>query len=268
MSLGTQCIHLLTFTGVGPEVQDGAGRSLHEHAGTLKDDGEGTTVRGPVTVSEPGLPDRTPPANVDMNDGDPALWAWRIREKQSGNKGGPTWQTTESGLAVGSFSLQQDWQNVTVDPAELGDETTGILQSQTDPFEAPNCYFGEPEIDEYLGELNPINKKLEESELAGEDGLVSEVEVGLSSGGETMMPDRYQATVVCEGEELIVRGNLDQSGDDPVLRGTEETPMVVGFGDTQHQADQLRAKAKKELAIGIGIVTIALILAVITVLWS
>lgn len=56
---------------------------LHAHADRLEDAGEGTTIRGPVTVSQPGLPDRTPPADADANDGDPAFWAWRVREKRA-----------------------------------------------------------------------------------------------------------------------------------------------------------------------------------------
>ena len=239
---------------------------LHEHADRLEDAGEGTTVRGSVTVSEPGLPDRTPPADADANDGDPALWAWRVREKRARKNSSSTWRTTDSGLAVGSFSLRQDWQDVTVDPTSLTDETTGVLQGEPDPFEAPNCYLGEPAVDEYLGELDPINKRLEKWGLTGDDGLFSGFEFTVSSGRNTMTPDRYQATVVREDDELLVRGKLDESGEDPVLRGTEEIPMVVAVGDLERRADQLRATAKRELATGIGIVAIAFIIAAIAVL--
>ncbi|MCU4744348.1 hypothetical protein OB955_23870 [Halobacteria archaeon AArc-m2/3/4] len=239
---------------------------LHEHADKLEDGGEGTTAHGPVTVSEPGLPDRMPPADADANGGDPALWAWRVREKRSKNQGGSTWRTTESGLAVGSFSLRQDWQDVTVDGDSLADDAVGVLQGQADPFEAPNCYLGDPEIDEYLGELDPVNKRLEQWGLTGEDGLVSGVEFTISSGRKTMTPDRYQATVVREGDELLVRGELDESGEGSILRGTEEVPMVVAVGDLERRADRIRTKAKRELATGIGIVIVALVIAAVAVL--
>ena len=239
---------------------------LHAHADRLDDDGEGTTVRGPVTVSEPGLPDRTPPAEADANDGDPALWAWRVRQKRSRKQGGSTWRTADSGLAIGSFSLRQDWQDVTVDPTALIDETTGVLQGETDPFEAPNCYFGEPAVDEYLGELDPINKRLEKWGLTGDDGLLSGFEFTISSGRQTMTPDRYQATVVREDDDLLVRGVLDESGEKPVLRGTEDVPMRVAVGNLEQQAEQLRSTAKRELATGIGIVGIALVIAAIAIL--
>jgi len=239
---------------------------LHAHADRLEDAGEGTTIRGPVTVSEPGLPDRTPPTDVNANDGDSAFWAWRIREKRARKNSSSTWRTTDSGLAVGSFSLRQDWKDVTVDTASLTDETTGVLQGNTDPFEAPNCYLGEPAVDEYLGKRDPINRQLKKWGLAGDDGLLSGFEFTVSSGRQTMTPDRYQATVVREGDELLVRGQLDEAGEKPVLRGTEALPMVVAVGDLQRRADQLQRKAKKELVTGIGIIAVAVGIAAVAVL--
>lgn len=240
--------------------------NLDNYANTLEDDGEGTTVRGPLTVSEPGLPERTPPANADTNDGDPALWAWRVREKRARKNSSSTWRTTDSGLAVGSFSLRQDWQDVTVDTASLTDETTGVLQGNPDPFEAPNCYLGEPAIDEYLGKRNLINRQLEKWGLTGDGGLLSGFEFTVSSGGKTMTPDRYQATVIREDDELLVRGQFDESGDKPVLRGTDTLPMIVADGDLQRRATQLRKKSKKELITGVGLIAVAVGIAAVAVL--
>ncbi|GAB6878136.1 hypothetical protein JCM17823_04100 [Halorubrum gandharaense] len=238
------------------------------HADRLHDDGAGTTVHGPVSVSKPGLPDRTPPADADTNDGDPALRAWRVREKvkRSGNRSGTKWRTADSGLAVGEFSISQEWEDIVVDADTFVDPDVGVLGGNADPFEAPNCYLGEPGEDVLLGELDPINKRLRKWGLTGKDGILSGFEFTISSGRKTMSPDRYQATIVRDGDELLVRGELDESGDEPVLRGTEAVPMLVTIGDLEEKAEQLRQSARKEAAVGIVIVLFAVLVAASTLL--
>jgi len=222
------------------------------HADQLRDDGSGTTVRGPVSVSKPGLPDRTPPAEADTNDGDPALWAWRVREKvnRGGNRSGTKWRTADSGIAVGEFSISQEWEDVSIDPDTLGDPDVGVLGGNADPFEAPNCYLGEPEEDVLLGELDPINKRLRKWGLTGDDGVLSGFEFTISSGRKTMNPDRYQATIVRDGDELLVRGELDESGDELVLRGTEAVPMLVAVGDLKQRASNSDSVRERKQPLG------------------
>ena len=239
---------------------------LATHAERLDDDGAGTTVRGPVSVTTPGLPDRTPPAEADTTDGDPALWAWRVREKRSKNRGGSTWRTAESGLAVGEFSIAQDWNEIAVDPDALTDEGTGLLRGESDPFEASTLSLGDPAFDVRLGDLDPINARLERWGLTGEDGILSGFEVTLSSGRRTMTPDRYQATVVRDGDELLVRGELDETGDDPVLRGTEDVPMLAAVGDLEERAERLHRQARRTAITGIAIVGFAVLLGGLTLL--
>ena len=48
----------------------------------LYDESETTTIHGPVSVAEPAIPEQMLPADVDANDGDPAVWAWRVRIKE------------------------------------------------------------------------------------------------------------------------------------------------------------------------------------------
>jgi len=238
------------------------------HADRLRDDGVGTTVHGPVSVSKPGLPDRTPPADADTNDGDPALWAWRVREKvkRGGKRGGAKWRTADSGLAVGDFSVSQEWEDVSIDPATLVAPDVGALAGNADPFEAQNCYLGEPEEDVLLGELDPINKRLQKWGLTGDDGILSGFEFTISSGRKTMSPDRYQATIVRDGDELLVRGELDESGDELVLRGTEEIPMLIAVGNLEEKADRLRQRVRKRSAVGGALVLFAVLLAASTLL--
>ncbi|AXR76292.1 hypothetical protein AArcMg_4155 (plasmid) [Natrarchaeobaculum sulfurireducens] len=239
---------------------------LHEHGEQLEDSGTGTTARGPVSVTAPGRPDRAPPAEVETTDGEPALWAWRVRSKHAKRRGGSAWRTSDSGLAIGEFSLRQDWEDITIDTDSLLDEEVGVLQGHTDPFEAPNCYLGEPKLDVLLGELDPINKLLERWGLTGDDGLLSELEITISSGRKTMTPDRYQATVIRDGDELLVQGELDETGDTPVLRGTENVPMLVAVGNLEKRAEQIKKQARRKAITGVGIIGFGCLVAAIAVL--
>lgn len=239
---------------------------LATHAERFDDDGIGTTVRGPVSVTTPGLPDRTPPAEADTTDGDPALWAWRVRTKQKKNRRGSTWRTTDHGLAIGAFSITQEWNEVAVDADALVDDDTGLLRDEPDPFEAANLYLGDPAVDVRLGDLDPINARLERWGLTGEDGLLGGLEVTIGSGRSTMTPDRYQATVVRDGDELLVRGELDETGEHPVLRGTEDVPMVVAVGDLEERAERIRRQARRTAITGVVILGAAAVFAALAVL--
>lgn len=243
--------------------------TLADDRNELHDDEGTTTVRGPVTVSKPAVPDRAPPADADSTDGQPALWAWRIRRKErrgSGKRGRTRWRTVEGGLAVGEFAIRESGEDVRVDAESMQSNDTGLLDGGFDPFEASNLYLGDPEEEIPLGELDPINRRLERWGLTGEDGLLSGWEVTMSIGRQTMTPDRYQATIVREGQELLVHGELDETDETPVLRGTAETPLVVALGDLEETAGRIRSDARKKAAIGVGVLAIAIVIAAAGVL--
>lgn len=81
--------------------------SQPEGIGTL---GEETTIRGPVTVTNPAVPERPPPEPIGDSDDPAALWAWRVQRKvhSSGDHSRSRWETVESGVAVGEFTVEQD----------------------------------------------------------------------------------------------------------------------------------------------------------------
>ncbi|WP_226004639.1 hypothetical protein [Natrinema salinisoli] len=215
------------------------------------------TISGPVHVLEPASPTRTGP---DPNGGDSAaLWAWRVRQKEStGN--GSRWRTAESELAVGEFAVDHSWDRVRVDA------TTLATDADDDPFDSSGLFLGDPDIESYLGDLGPVNRFLEQTGLASEDGVVSDLEFTVSVGGKTTMPDKYQATVVRDGDELVVRGELTETGDGYVLRGTEETPLVVATGSLEEQREQVRSEVRLRQAAGGMLVGLGLLVAVIAVL--
>jgi len=219
--------------------------------------GETTILRGPVAVTDPANPQRSPPQEVAESVTSPALWAWRVRHKvDTGGEGHDThWRTTEGGLAVGEFTVQQDWDRVRVDNDWLTNE---IANTETnDPFETPNLYLGEPESDIPLGKLNPLNRLLERLGLSGDDGILTNWEASISFGGETTSPDRYQSTVIQDGEELLVRGELVETDAGLVLHGTDETPLAVATGDLEQKAQRLRSKALQQGGFGLLLVILA-----------
>jgi len=48
----------------------------------------------------------------------------------------------------------------------------------------------------------------------------------LSLGRKTATPDKYEATVIREDDELLARGSLDQSDESATLNGTDRLPLV------------------------------------------
>lgn len=229
--------------------------------------GSESTIRGPVHVTEPASPART---GADLADGDvpaiadgegsPALWAWRVRRK--GRTGGPNgetrWRTVDGGLAVGAFAIDHGWDRIRVDAAGLTDEEA----DPDDPFDSSWLYLGDPETSVYLGDLDPVNRFLDRTGLADEGGIISDLEVSISVGGKTNWPDKYQATVVRAGDELVVRGELTETDDGYVLRSTEETPLVIASGDLETKANRLRSKARTRRLAGLGLLALGSIIAV------
>lgn len=215
------------------------------------------TVSGPARVLEPASPTRTGPES----DGDDsaALWAWRVRRKENAPNG-TRWRTAEAELAVGEFAVDHSWDRVRVDA------TTLATDADDDPFDSPALFLGEPAEETYLGDLGPVNRFLERTGLAGEDGVISDLEVNVSVGGKTTMPDKYQATVVGDGDELVVRGELTETADGYVLRGTDETPLVIAAGCLEEQRKQVRTSVRLRRAGGGIFVGLGLLVAVLAVL--
>ncbi|ELY85395.1 hypothetical protein [Natrinema altunense] len=219
--------------------------------------GDETTISGRVRVSDPATPTRTGP-DSDGNES-AALWAWRVRRKRP-SANGSQWRTAEAELAVGEFAVDHSWDRVRVDAATLA------LDADDDPFDSSALFLGDPATESYLGDLGPINRFLERTGLADEDGLVSDLEFNVSVGGKTTMPDKYQATVVRDGDEVVVRGELTETADGYVLRGTEETPLVIATGTLETQREQVRSEIRVQQAAGGILVGLGLLVAVLAVL--
>ncbi|NUC74193.1 hypothetical protein HTZ84_18105 [Haloterrigena sp. SYSU A558-1] len=224
-------------------------------AGRLEPGGE-ATISGPVSVLESASPERTGPESNGTDAA--ALWAWRLRRKEGAKKNNG-WRTVEGELAVGEFTVDHGWDRVRVDAEALSTQVD-------DPFDSSQSFLDEPETDVYLGELDPINRFLERHGFADEGGIVSDVEVSISVGGKTTMPDKYQATVVRDGDELIVRGDLIETADGYVLRGSDETPLSIAAGDLQNQEDRLRSEVRMRKAVSGVCFGLGVLVAILAVL--
>jgi hypothetical protein len=230
--------------------------------------GDEDTVEGTVTVTEPADPGREPPDGPDGGVGTPALWAWRVQEehKRPGGQGGAeySWETLESGLAVGEFAIEDGWDEVRVDPTSLPPGTNGQTdggagapsEGNSDPIESDQFHFEDPEIEQYLGEPGLLDS------LGGDFGPFEDVEFRFNVGSETSARDRYQAAVIEEGDELFVRGVRERAGDDELIRGTDDTPLVLAEADLEAKAGRMRKKARNRVAIaGVMIAFAAVLLA-------
>lgn len=213
------------------------------------------TGSGLLDVSAPATPEQSPPPEFD-GDGSPGLWAWRVRRKVSvAGQQRPQWTTADGGLAVGEIAVRRNGDRVRIDHAWLTGEG-GTLDGLVDPFETPFLCIGKPDASLPLGRLDPMTQRLERWAIGGEDGILNEIGFSRPDRG-SMTPDRYQATVLREGDEIAVYGALDESGEEPVLRGTDESPLVLVFGEPKAKLSALRGAVFRRAGIGAALLLVA-----------
>lgn len=239
---------------------------------------QGVTVSGPLEVSKPAEPQRLPPDAVDDNsDGRPALWLWRVRRerKNTGSSRGSstTWETVESGVAAGTFAIRENWDRIEIDASSVATTTHdkarkavsgGPTSSEdydpaNDPFDGEHFYVGKPEIEVALGEPSLPQRVVDKY-------LPFDLNMTLSLGRKTATPDKYEATVIREGDELLARGSLDRNDESATLNGTDRVPLVFVKGDPDQRATQYRHTAYKQLAVGLAFVLLGLGLALSIIL--
>lgn len=223
-------------------------RRLSELAGdggTARTDAGATveTVEGPVGVDSPAEPERRPPAHYDPDDpadAAPALWAWRVRRERD-TDAGSNWVTVESGLAVGEWTIREDWEHVRVDAERLVDDVD-------DPFAAERLFLGDPEIDVYVEERDGLLDK-----LGGDYGPLEDVEISVGVGTRTTTPNKYQATVIREGDAVLARGHRDERDGEEVLHGGAEGELELAVGALGDRAERLSRAARTRAIVGASV---------------
>jgi len=151
------------------------------------------TVSGPVHVLEPTSPTRTGPQPSRGRLGRPLGVARppegeRTERHPVADRRGRTRDRRVRHRSAGTASA---WTRRRWRPTRT-----------TTPSDSPELFLGEPETESYLGDLGPVNRFLERTGLASEDGVISDLEFTVNVGGKTTMPDKYQATVVRDADEL------------------------------------------------------------------
>jgi hypothetical protein len=211
--------------------------------------GREPTVSGRLEVDAPATPEQSPPSELDES-GSPGLWAWRVRRKVSAAGQGTRsrWTTAEGGLAVGEISVRRNGGRVVIDHAWLTGEG-GTLDGLVDPFETPFLCVGKPDASLPLGRLDPMTQRLERWAIGGEDGVLNELGFSRPDRG-SMTPDRYQATVLREGDEVAVYGDLDETGERATVRGTDQSPLVLVFGEPESRLAALRGAVFRRAGLG------------------
>lgn len=239
--------------------------------------GSEATIEGPVEVESSATPTRLPPDGLTADQ--PALWVWRVQRKVkrggSNSRSRSKWVTIESGVAAGEFSIRDEWERIRVDASSVemdhshsSDQVTGgglstptgsLTANAPDPFNSEHFYLGDPETEVLLGDPPLLQRLVDEY-------LPWDLEVTISVGRQTTNPDRYQATIIKAGDELLAHGLLDESGSEPRLYGTDDTPLFFVDGDPEAKATRHRSKALKKaivgtisIVIGVGVLATGLI---------
>ncbi len=218
-------------------------------------DGETAAVEGEVIVDEP-LDVAAPPTETG---GSLAGFLWRASYPKTGNEYTVDFenrsiqrktQTFASGFETEPFKLDDGAQKITVDPTWLGEthsttplselSATGVKTSSplsNSTWESPYIHLTEHRSKHSFDEI---------PELVGEDS--------------TPRQHYFESKAIHDGDQLAVRGELQIDQGEPVIRGTEETPIAL----SDEGFDGFGADLKRQL-LKYGVSSVAL-LAVSTVL--
>ena len=208
------------------------------------------TVEGPVEVTTPAEPARLLPDRYEPDsrpEGEPAIWAWRVQRERD-SEAGDNWVTADGGLAVGDFVIRDDWDRVQIEADELR------AADIDDPYTADHLFLGDPEIDVYVEEY---------AGTLGDVGPFEDLQVSASVGPKTTTPDRYQATIIRDGDSALARGRVE--GAVPTLRGGDEG-VELAIGDLSARAEHLSGAARRRALVGASVIALGVGAAVVTLL--
>lgn len=220
--------------------------------------GETRTVKGSVEVDTPAKPGRRPPEHYSPeqpNEATPALWAWRVQREREAEQGSNTWKTIDSGLAVGEFTVRDSWEQIRIDSESVRPEEID------DPFASDHLFLGDPEIDEYVGERNGLLDR-----LGGDYGPLKDIEFTISVGTKTTTPNKYQATVIRDGEEMLARGRVEDWSGEPVLRAGEQG-IEIAVGNLSNRVERMNSAARTRAIVGASVLVLGIGTAVTTLVF-
>jgi len=216
-------------------------------------DGQEAAVEGAVVVEEPA------PGADSVADGvdDPVgAYVWRAWYPDAGNDYtlGETGiekrqNTFASGIESGTFLVTDGGRDIRVDPDWIVDTHDGAALSEITPSNTQTStpLSGRTWKSPYV--------HLEESFTERPFEAIEDV-VGPYDAEDAADGYYLDAVAIPEGEQLSVRGEVTVEQGEPVIRGTDETPLAisdVGF-------DDLGSEARRE-ALKYGVFSAALLVA-------
>lgn len=215
-------------------------------------------LRRSVRVAEPATPQRTPPEPLGDDESPAALCAWRVRRlKHTDNEDRDShWATVDSDLAVGDFTFRHQSEPVQFDDEWVRSTLTEKLTAIEDPDGSPHLYLDAPDVDLPLGERSLLATVLDRLRLTGDGGLLTDWGIHRYVGSSSASPDRYQATKIRDGDELVLRGELATTDNGVILRDTDETPLILTTGEIADKGRRLRSRAFKQSAFGVSLLVL------------
>lgn len=222
--------------------------------------GETATISGELVVDE-----IAPTSEYLVTAEDrPGLIVWRVRrgkqsqfDKRLGSEG--DWMTNEAGIIAGELRIDNGHQEIRIDPEWIvtrhrNKNVTSLTESDlkgrgpwsSQAWESPYVY---------------LNRHQHSYQLNEDDVLPREVRSRLS--GEL---DRYQLEVkfLPEGVKTVAHGKLDIEDGVPVLRGSNDQPMVISDHSDVELYEYLRFRALKAGLYA----SVLFVVAVIFFIWS
>jgi hypothetical protein len=195
-------------------------------------DGETAAIEGNVVVEEPAalseraVPDTTNPIGA---------FVWRILRPKRGNEYEIDFenrtleqktQTVEDGIEWGRFAVDDGHESIRVDPSWLAEthDSTSLSDASLSGLQSSSTISNRTWASPYMF----LNDCATETTLDEMGDIVEADETDA-----TLRRQRFESKAIPEGQSLAVRGEVTVEQGDPVIRGTEETPLAIsdrGFG--------------------------------------
>ncbi|MFC6875460.1 hypothetical protein [Halobellus marinus] len=221
--------------------------AVDEHPSTLVD-GETVAIEGTVKVKElPPLGNSLP-----IDEKRPVgAYVWRLTERESYQYGDESSNliTYASGVESGTFAVDDGRGEIRIDTDWVAEAHDSIDVTVVSP---------EWRISTPLSKLSWMSQYIQLDEhrtvipIADMDDVFD-----VDAVGESLDDKYFEARAVLDGERLAVRGEVTFEQGTPVLRGSDETPLVLSDQGFDKFGSRLRRQSLKSGLISGGLAAIA-----------
>jgi len=209
-------------------------------------DGEPTAIEGDVAVDDPA---HAGERATDDADAPIAMYVWRTRFQKAGNNKidfrnreiKPSMSTFASGVESGTFEVADGERAARVDPGWLVDahESTTLSELEVGGIDSSDRLSVYPWDSHYVH----LSDDATERPLGRMRGVVD-----THNSDVDLDEYHFESKTVPEGETLAVRGEVQIEQGEPVVRGTDETPLFVSDEGFDGLRNALRRRTLKYLS--------------------